>query len=55
MILHTRDDVGEDATLFAEATRWIAKLDPRERDEVMSRFELDLMAPLKAAAVGSQG
>ena len=45
----------EDATLLADATRWIAKVDTRERDEVMRRFELDLMAPLKAATADSRG
>lgn len=45
----------DDATLFTDATRWIARLDARERDEVMNRFDLDLMAPLKAAAADSRG
>lgn len=45
----------DDPTLLADATRWIARLDPGERDEVMRRFDLDLMAPLKAAAADSQG
>lgn len=45
----------DDATLLDDATRWIARLDPCERDEVMSRFDLDLMAPLTAAAADSRG
>jgi hypothetical protein len=45
----------DDATLLADASRWIAKLDTRERDEAKSRFELDLMAPLKAASADSRG
>lgn len=45
----------DDATLLADATRWISKLDARERDEVMGRVDLDLMAPLRAAAADPRG
>jgi hypothetical protein len=45
----------DDATLHADATPWSAALDPAERDEVVSRFDLDLMAPLKVAAAESRG
>lgn len=44
-----------DATLLTDGSRWIARLDAVERDEVTRRFEFDLMAPLKVAAVGSRG
>lgn len=40
----------DDATLHADATRWIAKLDVRERDDVMGRFDLDLIVVTVAAA-----
>ena len=45
----------DDVTLLADATRWASKLDARERDDVMSRFDLDLMAPLRAAAADQPG
>lgn len=45
----------DDAILHADATRWSAGLDAAERDEVVRRFELDLIAPLTAEAVGSRG
>jgi hypothetical protein len=45
----------DDPTLLAEATRWAAVLASAERDEVMRRFDLDLMAPLKAATAVSRG
>jgi hypothetical protein len=45
----------DDPTLHADATRWTASLDPTERDEVISRFELDLIAPLTAATGDSRG
>jgi hypothetical protein len=45
----------DDATLVADATRWIVKLDSRERDDVMSRFDLDLAAPLRVAAEDPRG
>jgi len=43
----------DDEPLHEEAIRWSAVLDPAERDEIARRFDLDLMAPLKVAAVGS--
>jgi hypothetical protein len=45
----------DDPTLHTDAGRWITVLDPAERDEVVSRFDLDLMAPLKVAAAGLRG
>lgn len=45
----------EDASLYADAARWTGALPPGERSDVLSRFELDLIAPLKGAAGGSQG
>lgn len=45
----------DDPTLLAAASRWVAKLDARDRDDVMSRFDLDLMAPIRAAAADPQG
>ena len=45
----------DDATLVSDATRWITSLDPHERDDVIGRFDLDLMAPLRAAAAESPG
>jgi hypothetical protein len=45
----------DDPTLLADAMHWIARLDASERDEVTSRFDLDLVAPLRAAAAGSRG
>lgn len=45
----------EDASLWADAARWTSALTPEERSDVLSRFELDLIAPLRGAAGGSQG
>jgi len=45
----------DDPTLLSDAARWVALLATGERDEMMSRFDLDLMAPLKAEAVVSRG
>jgi hypothetical protein len=45
----------DDPTILTDATRWVAKLEARERDDVMSRFELDLMAPIRAAAADQKG
>lgn len=45
----------DDATLLTDAARWVVVLAADERDEITSRFDLDLMAPLKAAAAVSRG
>ena len=45
----------DDATLPADAAHWISVLAPGERDELVNRFNLDLMAPLTVAAVSSRG
>ena len=45
----------EDTTLLVDAARWTAVLLTREREEIVSRFDLDFMAPLTAAAAGSRG
>ncbi|HEY0477792.1 MAG TPA: hypothetical protein VGD37_09720 [Kofleriaceae bacterium] len=44
-----------DPTLLSDAARWVVVLGSGERDEIMSRFDLDLMAPLKAAGAVSRG
>lgn len=45
----------DDATLLADAARWTAVLSAGEREELVGRFDLDLMAPLTAVAAGSRG
>ena len=45
----------DDAAFPADAARWTATLDSSEREEIVSRFELDLVAPLTAVAAGSRG
>src|SRR5262249_2292505 len=45
----------DDSTLVADAARWIGVLAPGERDEILSRFDLDLTAPLRGAAVPTRG
>jgi len=45
----------EDATLQADAGRWGAVLTSGEREEVVRRFELDLMSLLTVAAAASGG
>jgi hypothetical protein len=45
----------DDPSLLSDAARWVVVLAPVDRDEIMSRFDLDLMAPLKAVAAVSRG
>jgi hypothetical protein len=44
-----------DATLHADATRWIAKLNVGERDDAVGRFDLDLIVAVTAATADRQG
>jgi hypothetical protein len=44
----------EDPALLSDAGRWIAVLTSGEREEIVSRFDLDLMAPFRTAAVLSR-
>ena len=45
----------EDASLHADAARWIGALQLEERHDISSRFELDVIAPLRAVAGDSRG
>ena len=45
----------DDPTLHADASRWMAGLDPIECDEVTSQFALALLTPLTVAAEERQG
>jgi len=45
----------DDPTLLPDTARWVVVLASGERDEMMSRFDLDLMAPVKAEAAESRG
>lgn len=45
----------EDGSVSTDAARWTAALSSGERHEILSRFELDIIAPLGGAAEGSRG
>jgi hypothetical protein len=44
----------EDASLHVDAARWAGILRPEERNGVLGRFELDLLAPFTEEEEGSQ-